>query len=81
MNSLKFLVDEFERALLSLDRDGVKNIIAQAVKIGEPIQVTGELICESLQRIGKAWEEGKVALSQVYISGIICEESLNEISS
>lgn len=38
-----------------------------------------KLVTATLKRIGDGWEEGKVALSQVYLSGIICEEVIDKI--
>lgn len=34
---------------------------------------TDEIMRKSLEEIGKDWEEGKAALSQIYIAGRICE--------
>ncbi|SHH54397.1 cobalamin B12-binding domain-containing protein [Thermosipho atlanticus] len=37
-----------------------------------------KLIVNSLERIGKLWENGEISLAQVYISGIICEELMDK---
>ncbi|MBI4579034.1 MAG: cobalamin B12-binding domain-containing protein, partial [Planctomycetes bacterium] len=36
--------------------------------------VTENLIRPALERIGAGWDQGRVALSQIYMSGRICEE-------
>ena len=33
---------------------------------------------EALERIGDGWEEGQLSLSQVYMSGVICEEMIEK---
>ncbi|MEO5347917.1 MAG: cobalamin-dependent protein, partial [Magnetococcus sp. YQC-9] len=37
------------------------------------------LVVPTLEQIGAAWKEGSVALSQVYMSGRICEELVEQI--
>lgn len=79
MNVLTPYINEFERALLSLDRQAVEKIIQKATDVESPIKVASELVTSALQRIGDGWENGKVALSQVYLSGIMCEEIIDQI--
>lgn len=79
MSKLTPLINSFERALLSLDRSAVEKLIHDATKLDTPINVASELISQGLKRIGDGWEEGKVALSQVYLSGLICEEVIDKI--
>ncbi len=38
-----------------------------------------ELMVESLIRIGEEWEEGDLALTQVYMSGVICEDIIKRV--
>jgi trimethylamine corrinoid protein len=70
---------DFERALLSLDRVAARQIIASADPLSTPLQLAERLVTPALERIGKAWEQGRVALSQVYMSGRICEELVNTL--
>ena len=79
MKRSDYLKNDFERALLTLDRTAAEKIITEAVANGDPVEVASELITDVLQKIGDAWEEGKVALSQVYMCGLICEESIDKI--
>ncbi|MBI2416486.1 MAG: cobalamin B12-binding domain-containing protein [Ignavibacteriales bacterium] len=79
MNELKYLVDKFERALLLVDRSEVERIFIESLEMGSPIQIATELVTKALERIGCAWEQGNLSLSQVYMSGILCEELIDKI--
>ncbi|MEE9233140.1 MAG: cobalamin-dependent protein [Nitrospirales bacterium] len=72
-------VSELEKALLSLDRFAVKKIITNLDDESTPIERVEKLIEPTLERIGKEWEMGNIALSQVYMSGRMCEELLDTI--
>jgi methanogenic corrinoid protein MtbC1 len=69
---------EFERALLSLDRVAARNVLTSG-GFETPIQRVEKLVVPALERIGTDWEQGTVALSQVYMSGRICEELVDAI--
>ncbi len=79
MNNLSKYAHELEQALLLLDRDRAEKILTDAIKHGSPIEIAGHLISTSLKSIGEAWEEGRIALSQEYMSGVICEELIDKI--
>lgn len=68
---------QFEKALLSLDRLAVKRLAVEAAGSMAPMELVEHLIVSSLTSIGEAWERGDVALSQVYMSGRICEEMVD----
>lgn len=68
----------FEQALLSLDRISAKKHFKELFK-SDSIGLIEEVIQPVLERIGSGWENGDVALSQVYMSGLICEELVDEI--
>jgi methanogenic corrinoid protein MtbC1 len=71
--------EELERALLLLDRKRTEEILNEVSTFGSPVEVAGQLISSALKNIGDAWEKGNLALSQVYMSGIICEELIDKI--
>jgi methanogenic corrinoid protein MtbC1 len=71
--------EELERALLLLDRKRTEEILNEASTFGSPVEIAGQLISSALKNIGDAWEKGNLALSQVYMSGIICEELIDKI--
>jgi methanogenic corrinoid protein MtbC1 len=75
------LVDRFERALLTVDRLEAIKIFNKLIKpvTGTPFQYLEKLIIPVLERIGEGWKHGRVALSQVYMSGRICEELVDTI--
>ena len=74
MMKMEDLEAEFEQALLSIDRLEARKIFMEGSIEQEPIQFVESLITPVLQRIGAGWEKGNVSLSQVYMSGRICEE-------
>jgi methanogenic corrinoid protein MtbC1 len=73
------MVGEFEQALLTLDRLRARSVLVSAPDAMTAIQVADRVAGPALERIGAGWEEGRVALSQVYMSGRICEELIAEI--
>jgi len=79
MDNTRIISNYLERALLSLDQDTAENIVLDAVKTETPIETSGNLISNTLKRIGESWENGDIALSQVYTSSIICEKIIDKI--
>jgi methanogenic corrinoid protein MtbC1 len=65
---------QFEKALLSLDRLAAKKLIMEAAGHMTPMELVDHVIVVALTSIGESWERGDAALSQVYMSGRICEE-------
>jgi monomethylamine corrinoid protein len=43
------------------------------------IEVTGNLVSAVLHDMGDDWEQGKLALSQIYMSGLLCEEIIDKL--
>lgn len=72
-------LSDLEQALLGLDRVRAAEIVEQATTNGSPLEVIEQLVRPVLERIGEQWEAGNCALSQVYMSGRICEELLNRL--
>ncbi len=68
------LEEAFEQALLSLNRLEAKRIAEESSGALSPIEFVETVVARSLDSIGREWEKGDVALSQVYMSGRICEE-------
>jgi methanogenic corrinoid protein MtbC1 len=69
--------DELVRALLSVDRLAVKRMITQLYPGIHPYRLAEILVVPALEEIGKGWEAGLYSLSQVYMSGRICEETID----
>jgi methanogenic corrinoid protein MtbC1 len=70
---------QFEQALLARDRSSVRHILQELSTTHTPIHVIDTLVTPVLERIGNAWEEGTIALSQVYMSGRLCEEMVESM--
>lgn len=73
------LITEFEKALLQINRVKATEIFEKNnLKSDNSIELLESLAIESLKRIGEGWENGSISLSQVYMSGVICEELIEE---
>lgn len=76
---MKAYIDRFEQNLLGIDRVGARRVATDLLKDLSPLRVVEQLIVPALERIGNSWEQGRVALSQVYMSGRICEELVDSL--
>ena len=77
MDTREPLHQELETALLSLNKVATRRIFKESGL--SPIRFAEELFMPVLDRIGAKWERGDCALSQIYVSGRICESLLNEL--
>ena len=75
------LVSEFELALISIDRLAARRILADACSRLTPVQFLEKVAVPALERMGEGWEDGRISLSQLYMSGRICEELLDNAFS
>lgn len=66
--------NKFINALLSVDKKTCFDLLEKRFRADKSFSTVENLIAESLEKIGEGWEDGSVSLSQVYMSGIICEE-------
>lgn len=73
------VVLEFEKALLSLDRLKVKDILSREYSLGDFMSILENIVVPAMENIGYKWETADVALSQVYMSGKICEEIVDKL--
>lgn len=71
--------EEFLNALLSVDRIEASEIINQIISNNLGFPYIETLIIDTLTSIGDGWETGQYALSQVYMSGILCEEIIDRV--
>lgn len=79
MNGLGININNLEKALLELNEDLAEEIVFEAIKDDSAINVAGKYITEVLTKIGDSWEKGEIALSQVYMSGVICEKIIDKV--
>jgi methanogenic corrinoid protein MtbC1 len=70
---------EMETALLLVDRVKAGRIVRDSCTAGSPFTCLETLIVPALEDVGRRWEAGDVALSQVYMSGRICEEIVDSM--
>ncbi|MGD1012464.1 MAG: cobalamin-dependent protein [Acidimicrobiales bacterium] len=73
------LADEFEKTLLVLDRLGAERLLREAGLADRPAEVLEDIVVPALTSIGAAWEDGDIALSQVYMSGRICQDVASSV--
>jgi len=73
------LVDRMEIRLLSLDKEGVEQLVGEALVSMSPLELAERVISPALRRIGEGWQQGKVALSQVYVAGKMCDRLLDDV--
>ena len=66
-------------ALLSIDRFAATRLLTVETASWTPMERIEKLIAPVLKRIGEEWEQGRIALSQVYMSGRICEDVVETI--
>ncbi|MDD5295589.1 MAG: cobalamin-dependent protein [Rhodocyclaceae bacterium] len=72
-------IGKFQVALESLDKLGAEALFREALAELSPIQVVENLVVPTLERIGQGWNEGTVALSQIYMSGRFCEDLVERV--
>lgn len=71
---------DFREALLSVDRIRAANIAKKYVEENQSLSFVDGMLQPALEEIGLGWEKGVYSLSQVYMSGKICEEIISQIS-
>lgn len=76
---METMIEEFRSALESLDRVRAEAIFARTLERHAPIDAVESLVVPALMRIGDAWEAGRVALSQVYLSGRVSEALVERV--
>jgi len=67
------LMDEFRRALLSLNWTAARDCLFRNSVAIEPVNRIEFIIVPVLEQMGREWEMGQLALSQIYMAGRICE--------
>lgn len=68
----------FEHALLTMDRQLARQLLFETHEQLDPLALIDKYVIAALDDIGRGWESGELALSQVYMSGRICEELIEE---
>jgi methanogenic corrinoid protein MtbC1 len=76
---MKDLVNDFKEVLLSLDRLSAKQMLDDQIERMTPIKFIEDVVVVALERIGAGWNEGTISLSQVYMTGRICEGLVDQL--
>lgn len=76
---MKDKLTAFADALAALDRVGAEALFDECLQVATPLEVVEGLITPALLQIGQAWDEGRVALSQVYLAGRTCEALVERV--
>ncbi len=72
-------INQFEQYLLSMNKNAARTLLVELKNSIGAIESVEELVVPVMLRLGSKWETGEVALSQVYMTGRICEELVDEI--
>jgi methanogenic corrinoid protein MtbC1 len=73
-NRLHEFTNELQVALAALDRPRIEALFDDAVRSLGPMQAIEELMVPALVHLGQEWDDGRIALSQIYMSSRICED-------
>lgn len=71
-------IEAFKTALLQIDRIEANEIFENIYKKNGNFDMLEYLTMEALKKIGSGWENGELSLSQIYMSGVICEELIEQ---
>lgn len=72
-------VQDFRKALEALDRIQAEALFQRALSEAPAIEVVEQFVVPALEQIGRRWNEGHIALSQVYMSGKFCEDLVDRV--
>jgi methanogenic corrinoid protein MtbC1 len=72
--SVESALHEFEQGLLEMDRVKTRRVVEAMQGTLSAERIVEDLVVPALERMGRDWESGRLALSQVYMGGRICEE-------
>lgn len=76
---MKEITYQFEKALLNLDKIEAQKLLAIEEDNLTPHEIVRKVVVPALERIGNAWQDGSLALSQIYMSGRICEQLIDDL--
>jgi methanogenic corrinoid protein MtbC1 len=63
-------------ALITMDRLAIRDIIHPADRKVQKNEIIDAIVVPALEEIGRRWEAGTLAISQVYMAGILIEEAI-----
>jgi trimethylamine corrinoid protein len=78
-SALDEMASELRDALASLDRPRIEALFQQAVSRDTAMGAVEKLIVPALVSLGEEWSDGRLALSQIYMSSRICEDIVERV--
>jgi len=79
MRDLKSMADKLEQAMLSYDRETVRQLLTKELADMPFTEVMERLVTPVLADIGEKWRKGELALSQIYLSAKVTDDILSEM--
>jgi methanogenic corrinoid protein MtbC1 len=73
------IIEKFIDALLTIDKISARKLILDNLRKDDPFEIIVNMVVPAMEQIGVGWEKGDVALSQVYMSGRIVEDIIDEV--
>lgn len=74
------LQQAYKSALLNVDKTLAEKILREALVVfSTPLEVAELCLAPVLEQMGKSWENGNLALSQIYMASLISEELVSHI--
>ncbi len=71
-------IEQFQDALLSSNPEKAEALLKEGISNLSILECIETVVMPALDNIGTGWEAGEHALSQVYMSGRICEDLLDK---
>ena len=71
--------NDFIHALLSRNSPKAEEILKELSQKESFANITEKIITPALEKIGRNWQEGTMAISQVYLSGHICNKIIDKL--
>ena len=78
MDSIAMPIEEFQKALVEINRIKAAEIFESCFVKNKNFEALEHMTIGALEHIGTGWENGQLSLAQVYMSGIICEELIEQ---
>jgi methanogenic corrinoid protein MtbC1 len=72
-------VEDLISALVIMDRLTIRDILNTSDGMVRKEDIIDTIIVPALEEIGRRWEDGTLAISQVYMAGILIEEAISAI--
>lgn len=66
--------EKFEKAIIAYDKTSALSIFNEFMSCHESDTFVDQVMVSAMDHIGDQWEKGDLSLSQVYLSGKLCEE-------